>query len=96
MYVVVAEEYLSFAFAHCHRQSKKNKRMILIYLIPVKMLLVCSVHTFSFVLTWSLSVQSLAVFPLQGTMPKDDVLHKYNLMEFADVTQAVRFVNMTH
>lgn len=35
-----AEELLSFAFDHCHRSSQKNKRMILIYLLPVKMLLV--------------------------------------------------------
>lgn len=35
-----AEEYLSFAFEHCHRLSQKNKRMVLIYLLPVKMLLV--------------------------------------------------------
>ena len=35
-----AEEYLSFAFEHCHRSSQKNKRMVLIYLLPVKMLLV--------------------------------------------------------
>lgn len=34
-----AEEYLSFAFEHCHRSSQKNKRMILIYPLPVKMLL---------------------------------------------------------
>ena len=38
--VSAAEEYLSFAFEHCHRSSQKNKRMILIYLLPVKMLLV--------------------------------------------------------
>lgn len=38
--VSAAEEYLSFAFEHCHRASQKNKRMILIYLLPVKMLLV--------------------------------------------------------
>lgn len=35
-----AEEYLSYSFDHCHRSSQKNKRMILIYLLPVKMLLV--------------------------------------------------------
>lgn len=35
-----AEEYLSFSFQHCHRSSQRNKRMILIYLLPVKMLLV--------------------------------------------------------
>lgn len=34
-----AEEYLKYAFEHCHRDSQKNKRQILIYLIPVKMLL---------------------------------------------------------
>ncbi|XP_026497015.1 PCI domain-containing protein 2 [Vanessa tameamea] len=35
----MADEYLSFAFQLCHRKSHKNKRLILTYLIPVKMLL---------------------------------------------------------
>ncbi|CAH3119191.1 unnamed protein product [Pocillopora meandrina] len=34
-----ADEYLSFAFERCCISSSKNKRAILIYLIPVKMLL---------------------------------------------------------
>ncbi|KAG9349645.1 hypothetical protein JZ751_028093 [Albula glossodonta] len=34
-----AEEYLSFAFHHCHRSCQRNKRLVLIYLLPVKMLL---------------------------------------------------------
>ena len=34
-----AEEYLSYAFEKCHVATKVNKRSILIYLIPVKMLL---------------------------------------------------------
>ena len=34
-----AEEYLRYAFEHCHRDSVKNKRQTLIYLVPVKMLL---------------------------------------------------------
>lgn len=34
-----SDEYLSFAFNHCHRRYVKNKRLILIYLVPVKMLL---------------------------------------------------------
>lgn len=38
--VPAAEEYLSFAFQHCHRSSQRNKRLVLIYLLPVKMLLV--------------------------------------------------------
>jgi hypothetical protein len=34
-----SEKYLSFAFEHCLGKSIKNKRSILMYLIPVKMLL---------------------------------------------------------
>jgi len=34
-----AEDYLSFAFERCNKESTANKRSILIYLIPVKMLL---------------------------------------------------------
>lgn len=34
-----ADEYLTFALQHCHKKSRKNKRLILTYLIPVKMLL---------------------------------------------------------
>merc|ERR1719193_3038691 len=34
-----AEEYLRYAFEKCDRDSKVNKKLVLIYLIPVKMLL---------------------------------------------------------
>ncbi|XP_043289765.1 PCI domain-containing protein 2 [Venturia canescens] len=34
-----ADEHLTYAFEHCHKQSKRNKRLILTYLVPVKMLL---------------------------------------------------------
>ncbi|CAB3257834.1 unnamed protein product [Arctia plantaginis] len=34
-----ADEYLSFAFQKCHKDSVKNKQRILTYLVPVKMLL---------------------------------------------------------
>lgn len=34
-----ADEYLSFAFRKCHKRFPRNKRLILIYLVPVKMLL---------------------------------------------------------
>lgn len=37
--IVLADEYLTYAFEHCHIQCSKNKRLILTYLIPVKMLL---------------------------------------------------------
>uniref|UniRef100_A0A2K5CSK3 PCI domain-containing protein 2 n=3 Tax=Aotus nancymaae TaxID=37293 RepID=A0A2K5CSK3_AOTNA len=63
-----AEEYLSFAFEHCHRSSQKNKRMILIYLLPVKMLL--------------------------GHMPTVELLKRYHLMQFAEVTRAVSEGNL--
>ncbi|ELK26000.1 PCI domain-containing protein 2 [Myotis davidii] len=63
-----AEEYLSFAIEHCHRLSQKNKRMILIYLLPVKMLL--------------------------GHMPTIELLKKYHLMQFAEVTRAVSEGNL--
>ncbi len=33
-----ADTELSFAFTHCYQSSIKNKRLILIYLIPVKLL----------------------------------------------------------
>ncbi|KAM7365841.1 hypothetical protein PAMP_016741 [Pampus punctatissimus] len=63
-----AEEFLSYSFHHCHRSSQKNKRMILIYLLPVKMLL--------------------------GHMPTHQLLRKYDLMQFADVTKAVSEGNL--
>lgn len=64
----LAEEFLSYSFDHCHRSSQKNKRMILIYLLPVKMLL--------------------------GHMPTHQLLRKYDLMQFADVTKAVSEGNL--
>lgn len=61
--VSAAEEYLSFAFEHCHRSSQKNKRMILIYLLPVKMLLVSGAWTYK---AW---LPSTALFNLEnGTL----------------------------
>lgn len=63
-----AEEFLSYSFDHCHRSSQKNKRMILIYLLPVKMLL--------------------------GHMPTLQLLRKYDLMQFSDVTRGVREGNL--
>uniref|UniRef100_H3A2W0 PCI domain-containing protein 2 n=1 Tax=Latimeria chalumnae TaxID=7897 RepID=H3A2W0_LATCH len=63
-----AEDYLSFAFQHCHRSCQKNKRMILIYLLPVKMLL--------------------------GHMPTIQLLRKYDLLQFAEVTKAVSEGNL--
>lgn len=34
-----ANQYLDYAFSKCHKDSHKNKRLILTYLIPVKMIL---------------------------------------------------------
>ncbi|XP_014483917.1 PREDICTED: PCI domain-containing protein 2 [Dinoponera quadriceps] len=60
----VANKYLTYAFEHCHVMSSKNKRLILTYLVPVKMLL--------------------------GYMPKQNVLQKYNLMEFWELMESVK------
>lgn len=35
-----ADECLSYAFQRCHKRSPKNKRSILLYLVPIKMNLV--------------------------------------------------------
>ena len=59
-----SEEYLKFAFEHCHMKSRANKRSILIYLIPVKMLL--------------------------GQMPEENLLKKYDLLQFKEVVLAVK------
>uniref|UniRef100_A0AAR2KNJ6 PCI domain-containing protein 2 n=1 Tax=Pygocentrus nattereri TaxID=42514 RepID=A0AAR2KNJ6_PYGNA len=64
----LAEEYLSFSFQHSHRSCQRNKRLILIYLLPVKMLL--------------------------GHMPTTQLLKKYDLMQFTDVTKAVSEGNL--
>ncbi|CAH2243256.1 PCI domain-containing protein 2 homolog [Pararge aegeria] len=59
-----ADDFLSFAFLKCHRRSHKNKRLILTYLIPVKMLL--------------------------GYMPTEDLLEKYDLLQFLDLISVVK------
>lgn len=60
----LADENLSFSFSHCHKLSKGNKRLILIFLITVKMVL--------------------------GIMPSMHLLRKYDLMQFAELVQAVK------
>lgn len=63
-----AAEYLEFAFDKCYISSRHNKRLILIYLVPVKMLL--------------------------GQLPKRELLQKYNLLQFSDISQAVSEGNL--
>ncbi|XP_074657657.1 PCI domain-containing protein 2-like [Tubulanus polymorphus] len=63
-----AEDCLMFAFDRCHKSSKVNKRLILIYLLPVKMLL--------------------------GHMPTLEILKKYDLTQFIDVSKAVSTGNL--
>ncbi|RXM36918.1 PCI domain-containing protein 2 [Acipenser ruthenus] len=65
-----AAEQLMSCFRICgsDKSSQKNKRMILIYLLPVKMLL--------------------------GHMPTNQLLRKYDLLQFADVTKAVSEGNL--
>lgn len=59
-----AEEYLQYAFETCDKNVRANKRSILRYLVPVKMLL--------------------------GQMPKESILNKYDLTQFAGVVAAVK------
>uniref|UniRef100_A0A0K8TTQ2 PCI domain-containing protein 2 homolog n=1 Tax=Tabanus bromius TaxID=304241 RepID=A0A0K8TTQ2_TABBR len=63
-----ADEFLSFAFNNCPASSKKNKRLILIHLIPVKILL--------------------------GYMPKKEMLEKYDVMEFHELSLALKEGNV--
>lgn len=60
----MADQYLSFAFQNCPTVHKKNKRLILIYLVPVKMLL--------------------------GYMPKREILSKYDVMQFHELSEALK------
>lgn len=64
----LAEEYLSFVFQHCHQSSIKNKRLVLIYLVPVKM--------------------------LAGRLPPEELLTKYNLVQYVNIVRAVRTGNL--
>ncbi|XP_055525481.1 PCI domain-containing protein 2 homolog [Wyeomyia smithii] len=63
-----ADEYLSFAFENCPRRFARNKRLILTYLVPVKMLL--------------------------GYMPRKEVLERYNVLQFHDLTMALKEGNV--
>lgn len=90
----VAEDFLSYSFHHCHRSSQKNKRMILIYLLPVKMLLVRISSSVSHIKPISIQFRSRYdrrfLLAFQGHMPTHQLLRKYDLMQFADVRKAVR------
>ncbi|XP_062540018.1 PCI domain-containing protein 2 homolog isoform X2 [Armigeres subalbatus] len=63
-----ADEYLSFAFERCPRKFTKNKRLILTYLVPVKMLL--------------------------GYMPRKEILERYNMLQFYELTVALKEGNV--
>jgi len=63
-----ADEFLSFAFCKCPSLYTKNKRLILIYLVPVKMLL--------------------------GFMPEKKILEKYNILEFYELSCALKEGNV--
>lgn len=94
----LAEKYLTYAFERCHKNCRANKRLILIYLIPVKMLLV----KFWFLIIY-------ACFPVifrnkrinyyfflfkQGHLPTPSLLRKYDLLQFSEVVLAVREGNL--
>lgn len=59
-----ADEFLSFAFKYCPKNFPHNKRLILIYLVPVRMLL--------------------------GYMPQKNILERYDILQFYDLTEALK------
>ncbi|XP_068652968.1 enhanced ethylene response protein 5 [Aristolochia californica] len=61
---LAADQKLTYALKHCNPRREANIRMILKYLIPVKLSL--------------------------GILPKNWLLEKYNLLEYADVVQALK------
>lgn len=63
-----ADEYLSFAFEKCNNNYTKNKRLILIYLVPVKILL--------------------------GYLPSKEVLEKYDVLQFYELSCALKEGNI--
>ena len=65
---LAAEKSLSYAFNTCHRGYHTNKRLILQYLVPVKL--------------------------LNGSVPRDRLLDKYNLPQFTGLVHAVRRGNV--
>lgn len=73
-----SDEYLTFAFNHCPQKYIKNKRLILIYLVPVKMLLGYmprkeTMHKFNIP-----QFHELACSLKQGNLKGfDDVMQKY-------------------
>lgn len=63
--------------------------MILIYLLPVKMLLVRTCSSLSLLHCGS-SQYNWLLLVFQGHMPTHQLLRKYDLMQFSDVTKGVR------
>lgn len=78
--IVSADEYLTYAFEHCHIQCTKNKRLILTYLIPVKMLLgympkQSLLEKYNLMEFWELmeSVKKGDLRSLEGVMAKHEI-----------------------
>ncbi|KAL4194642.1 hypothetical protein AMTRI_Chr05g69540 [Amborella trichopoda] len=61
---LAAEQKLMYALGHCNPHHEANIRMILKYLVPVKLSL--------------------------GILPKNQLLERYNLLEYANVVEALR------
>uniref|UniRef100_A0A8C4QM78 PCI domain-containing protein 2 n=1 Tax=Eptatretus burgeri TaxID=7764 RepID=A0A8C4QM78_EPTBU len=100
-----AEDYLSFAFAHCHRDSQKNKRMVLIYLLPVKMLLVWPLLC-AFLKSDSLNLQGRNLLLLNDALNKHEtffircgiflILEKLKIITYRNLFKKVYLLLKTH
>eukprot|EP00252_Welwitschia_mirabilis_P013204 TRINITY_DN29129_c0_g1_i1.p1 TRINITY_DN29129_c0_g1~~TRINITY_DN29129_c0_g1_i1.p1 ORF type:complete len:417 (-),score=82.48 TRINITY_DN29129_c0_g1_i1:84-1334(-) len=61
---IEADQKLTYALSNCDPKKQRNIRMILKYLIPVKLSL--------------------------GILPREELLQKYNLLEYLDIVRALR------
>ncbi|XP_019871609.1 PCI domain-containing protein 2 [Aethina tumida] len=97
-----ADNYLTYAFENCHKSSKRNKRLILIYLVPVKMLLgyipsKSVLEKYDVVEFWEL-VEAV----VQGNLKKfDDILYfhrsffvKYGIYIIVDKLKIIAYRNL--
>lgn len=82
--MIIARENLTIAFEGCHKNSTKNKKLILKKLIPLNMLQV-NKHVFQ----RYICDMTISIF-FQGVMPSKNLLKKYDLEIFKDLTDYIK------
>lgn len=79
-FVIPAEKALTYAFRNCPQDHEHNKKLILVYLIPVKVSLLISFAFYIYIQQLNLLQMFL------GHMPRAELLHKYQLDSFIEVS----------